>query len=134
MDFDRDVEYNHDPAPFPSYIQETMRGFLAQFYEFDRRWTGNFERCTECMLSSAAELQIDLFCDAGLGPAASPTTFSNENTENTLIALALHCLLIVRDIQMAEDMVVPMTEVELFDEGGTSIIITIMLQIGSIRG
>jgi hypothetical protein len=95
---------------FPELLHE----FLSQFQDINPRWDGWYERSTESLLSSAAQLQADL-----LRESPDVTDLSGENT---VIALALHCLLLVRDFDYVDTEILDLTEEGLFADGSPVVI------------
>ncbi|GIJ90965.1 hypothetical protein Asppvi_009930 [Aspergillus pseudoviridinutans] len=95
---------------FPELLHE----FLSQFQDINPRWGKWYERGTERLLSSAARLQADLLRE-------SPN-FTDLSGENTVIALALHCLLLVRDFEYMATEILDLTEEGLFADGSPVVV------------
>ncbi|KAL2817662.1 hypothetical protein BDW59DRAFT_165819 [Aspergillus cavernicola] len=93
-------------------FNEALHDFLSQFDELDQRWKGYFESATEDILKHAAQLQLDILRKSV--PPIVPTDLSGETT---VIALALHLLLITVEISVIEGWTVHRTEEQLFDDG-----------------
>ncbi|GIJ86679.1 hypothetical protein Asppvi_005571 [Aspergillus pseudoviridinutans] len=86
-----------------------LHDFLVQFQELERRWRGYFEHATENILASAARLQLEILRRSE--PSFVPVDLSSETT---VIALALHLLLVVQDIRIVDGWAVPCTEEGVF--------------------
>jgi hypothetical protein len=95
---------------FPELLHE----FLSQFHDINPRWGNFYERSTVSLLSSAAQLQADLLRE-------SPN-LTDLSGENTVIALALHCLLLVRDFDYVDSEILNLTEEGLFADGSPVVI------------
>ncbi|KAL2871175.1 F-box protein [Aspergillus lucknowensis] len=104
------IQRRNKTMRFPELLHE----FLNQFQDINPRWGQWYERNTETLLSSAAQLQTDL-----LRESPNPSDLSSENT---VIALALHCLLLVRDFGYVDGEILNLTEEELFDDGAPVVI------------
>ncbi|KAF4161762.1 hypothetical protein CNMCM6936_003098 [Aspergillus lentulus] len=104
------IQRRNKTMRFPELLQE----FLSQFQDINSRWGQWYERSTESLLSSAAQLQADLLRE-------SPN-LTDLSGENTVIALALHCLLLVRDFDYVDTEILDLTEEELFAYGSPVVI------------
>ncbi|GIK05415.1 hypothetical protein Aspvir_009525 [Aspergillus viridinutans] len=93
-------------------FNRALHDFLSQFQELERRWRGYFEHATENILASAARLQLEI-----LHRSESSFVPTDLSSETTVIALALHLLLVVRDISIVDDLAVPCTEEVVFADG-----------------
>lgn len=69
---------------------DALRTFLKQFDEIKERWTRMFDSHTEDLLTGAANLQQEILDRSN--PSFTPVDLS---TSNTVIALALHCKILV---------------------------------------
>jgi hypothetical protein len=89
-----------------------MHDFLSQFLKLDQRWRGHLELAIEHMLASAAQLQSEIL--AVLSRSASiPSDLSGEAM---VLALALHLFLLMRPIEIIDEILLELSEEELFDE------------------
>lgn len=77
----------HSCGLYPRF-RDALDKFLSQFEHINQRWKSHYESCTEAILSAAARLQIDILHDSD--------TYMDFSSETTVLALALHCLVIVR--------------------------------------
>lgn len=89
-----------------------LHDFLCQFQELERRWKGYFEHATENILASAARLQREILHRSE--PSFVPIDLSSETT---VIALALHLLLVVQDFSIVDGWSTYCTEEEFFADG-----------------
>ncbi|GIC86086.1 uncharacterized protein Aud_002448 [Aspergillus udagawae] len=98
-------------------FNEALHDFLSQFQEL-RRLSGCYEPATVNILASAARLQLEILHRSE--PSFVPVDLSSEMT---VIALALHLLLVVRDFNFMDDSTFRCTEEEIFAEGSLVTII-----------
>ncbi|KAL4995524.1 hypothetical protein BDV10DRAFT_187952 [Aspergillus recurvatus] len=89
----RDLAMIYRSRSQSSTFQSALHTFLMQFSEIEERWAQTWQPITDDILSSAAEYQIDLL-------EMSDQTVTEDTGltgDTTILALALHCLIVVRD-------------------------------------
>ncbi|KAL4916476.1 hypothetical protein BDW62DRAFT_202631 [Aspergillus aurantiobrunneus] len=92
-------------------FQGALHEFLHQFHEFHKRWERGVFPMTEMLLPAAARLQTDI-----LRSLEPPTlvAITDLSSETTVIALALHIFVLVRDIILIDTNVRDVSEAQLF--------------------
>lgn len=103
-----DLTTIHRCGLFPRF-QDALDEFLSQFEDINQRWESYYGSRSEDILSAAARLQIDILHD-------SDTTM-DFSSETTVLALALHCRVIVRIFTIIDTESSEFTEDELFGFG-----------------
>ncbi|KAL4882967.1 hypothetical protein BJY04DRAFT_216686 [Aspergillus karnatakaensis] len=104
-------------APETPTFQAKLHEFLQQFRSFSTRWNVQHEHTTQIILQSAAELQSETLRRFGTD-AIVATDLSGENT---ILALALHCFIVTRDLHLLYGAVPPnMVEYDLFGTRDTA--------------
>lgn len=99
-----------------STFQATLEIFLAQFYEPSYGWQNRFGHITTKTFSAAAQLQMNLL-------HASSASLIDLSSETTVIALSLHCFLIVYNLNLIALYAVNCTEDKLFEHGSSVVLI-----------
>jgi hypothetical protein len=109
--------------PQHSTIESALPEFLTQFQE-TQRWNF-FEPITLKLLSAAAQLQLDIMHNLSPIP-------SDLSGENTVIVLALRCLLLVHDIALIDAHMVYNTEDMLFSDGEPAVLLDAGFEFDSV--
>ncbi|KAL4860318.1 hypothetical protein BDV12DRAFT_205214 [Aspergillus spectabilis] len=97
-EYDQYAMYNLSTIPPAAEVptfQATLLRFLSQLNTLDTRWKLNYEPTTENILSAAARLQTEIISH---NSGSSASTVIDLSGESTVITLALHCLIVIRDL------------------------------------
>ncbi|KAL4789802.1 hypothetical protein BDV19DRAFT_394686 [Aspergillus venezuelensis] len=77
---------------------DALHQFLPQFHHLGRLWNKQYSRVAEAILSAVAQVQMDILPHL----IADGETVTNLTGEKTVIALALHCLISIRDLNLID--------------------------------